>query len=727
MVAFDRLTNDLGQSCLKLNGELVVTPQSYKDGFRFHIEIPSAAKFFRLGFAEYVLVSLFDGRTSFSHAFALASQKLGEDSLSEQQAKQTVYWMIENGIAQFTDDQSAIDPLRAEKKQASLLQKLNPFWLKIPLGDAHQYIGTLEPWFRKCFTASAFLFYLILTSIAGMTLLYHWDEFVESANSIFMPTNWIWLAITWVLLKVIHELAHGLACHTLGGRVRESGIIFILFAPMAYVDVTSSWRFVSRWKRIIVAVAGIFAELVVASICFLCWCFSDSPTLKMHLFNVILMASVSTILFNANPLMRFDGYYILSDLLRLPNLYENGTKAFRQLMKRIFYGETKSDACLELDRHPGLILTYGFAATIWKLVVCFGLGLAASLMFGGFGILIACLGISSWFGKPAWELIKDVKKRFYAKPETLVRGGLLTAILAVVTMASWFLIPNPLHHRTPCIVSFQDSTQVRALTAGFIREVFVADGELVEEGQPLARLDNMELAAEILQLEAKLSKQAAQERLAIDDASHAGAQVARRQQRATRKILEEKRKQQKELIVLAPVAGRVIARNISQRPGTFIERGSEFLTIGNERCKEIVLSIGEGAAVDRDQLVGSKIRIEIGSRPGFLAKIKRMDPQASHAVTHEALIAPNGGVLPVSEAGAQPESESRYELLEPRFRAIAEIESDVAGNLFSGERGYATLEKSELTLGQSLFLAASRWFERKIKEASKLARSGTTS
>ena len=172
--------------------------------------------------------------------------------------------------------------------------------------------------------------------MAGLfTALANWSE-LFGGYQVFASGNWIWLLVSWVLLKFVHEFAHGIVCKYFGGQVRETGLIFILFAPLAFVDVTSSWRFANRWKRIAVASAGIFVELLIASACVFALLYTQSAVVKDILTNTILMAGLTTLLFNANPLMRFDGYFVLADLLKIPNLYENGSRAFRQEMGWLF-------------------------------------------------------------------------------------------------------------------------------------------------------------------------------------------------------------------------------------------------------------------------------------------------------------------------------------------------------------------------------------------------------
>ena len=167
---------------------------------------------------------------------------------------------------------------------------------------------------------------MVVVCLGAVGVLYvDWQRFSAGSAGILAPGNWWSLAAAWFVLKLGHEISHAAVCKKYGGTVREMGLIFILFAPVAYVDVTSCWRFSSKWHRIHTAAAGMYAELFLAALAVFGWS-AESAVVQHLLHNVVFMASLTTILFNANPLMRFDGYYLLTDLVDVPNLYSQGTQ-----------------------------------------------------------------------------------------------------------------------------------------------------------------------------------------------------------------------------------------------------------------------------------------------------------------------------------------------------------------------------------------------------------------
>ena len=720
VIAYDRLTDELQRSCVRLTDELIFSPQRYGDETFFHIEIPSSSAFFRIGYVEYVFVSQLDGNTTLATALAVTAQSQGANSLNEQQATQIVSWLLENGMANFADADISVDAKQLKQQKTTWIQQFNPFWIKIPLGNPSQLLDSALPFFRWMFHPVAIIACLLIIIAGIATANSNWEAFSNSFN-LFSQYNWIWMLASWVVLKIVHEMAHGLACRFHGGEVSETGAVFILLAPMAYVDVTSSWRFSSRWKRIVVAGAGMYIELIIASFCIFGWLATNSEIAKQLLFNVFFMAGVSTVLFNANPLMKFDGYFILSDLLKIPNLYTNGSTRFRQQAAWLFYGQQPEKSGVEIRNHRHLISVYGWLASAWKVLICVTLSITASAMFGGFGVLLAAFGMIGWVAKPSIEIFKDFENRRNSKPHSVVRAALIVASFASILTASWFFIPNPFAVRTPCLVDFEYASKVRANAPGFVETIYVENGQFVDAGQPLLTLRNMELVATVAESKARLEKEKTQERVALDKQEPADAQIARRNQEATKKLLAERTAELKQLTLTAPTSGRVVALHLEQMIGRYITKGEIVLSIGNDNNKEIVISIAPGDVRSSEELIGKTVPIEIGSRRKRLARIERIAPRASTQVGHPCLIAANGGPIAVKENEDFDKetdgSAERYKYCDPRFHAIAKLDASAAQILQSGETGFAVLNSNNQTLGKWLVSSTYNWLQDQLQLA----------
>ena len=241
--------------------------------------------------------------------------------------------------------------------------------------------------------------------------------------------------------------------------MREAGLVLILFAPAAYVDVTSCWRFPSKWQRILVAAAGMYAELVIAGVAAIVWRQCDSAVIQHTLFNIILMASVSTLVFNANPLMRFDGYYLLADLLEIPNLSAEGTAAVQRMAKRLFWGISDASR-VQVGWRGAVIRIYGVSAACWRVVVSASLITASVWLWHGAGVLLGVLGITAWFGLPLLNLVASVIDNTLKRHRCYCASG-VAVVLTCLLLGLFVWMPWPGTIAAPAIVEYTDLSIVR--------------------------------------------------------------------------------------------------------------------------------------------------------------------------------------------------------------------------------------------------------------------------
>lgn len=720
--AYDPLTEESRRACFRLHGQAKVRSQLYGNQTYFHIEIPSLSKYIRLGYREYVFLSLLDGNTTIAHALAESSRALRSDALSEDQADQLVDWLLQQGVILAVDsiDEDQPDASSPDSSAGLLkwLQQCNPFWMKLPLtrlvGDPNRFLDACLPSFQWCFRPIGLMLMGLLITIGALLAAVHWTDLSQETTRVLVVNNWFGLIATWIILKLIHEFAHAMCCRQLGGDVREAGIVFILLAPMAYVDVTSSWALASRWKRMLVASAGMLVELCVASVALLFWFQVDSPDLRNMLINVMVTASISTVLFNANPLMRFDGYYLLSDLLKIPNLYESGTNSVRQTFAWIMYGRRSADGCMEIRKRWIVVGCYGWLATAWKLFIGFSLTIAASVMLGGWGILLAVFGLVSWYGYPIFNAGKGFYRRCLHRRHEAMRSAIVgLAGIALVTVALGYL-PNPIPAHIPCVVDYEPLTKVRARSAGFIESVYVNNGEQVRRGDLLIRLENRELESRIYEAQAELELFRVQERIALDRNEPASVQMAIQDQAAARAKLNELRQEQESLGIFAPNDGVVIAPELNNRLGGYVDAGEILLTVGNDSSKEIVLSIATSDSRQLEHRTTDMLAIRLGCSGRKLATISRLDPRASTSLPHPSLGATYGGALAIKNG-----HDDKPELIKPRFVARAKMSDRLARSVKVGETGIAFLGRSQ-SLGAWLWLGTQEWIKEQWRFAKEM-------
>ena len=459
--------------------------------------------------------------------------------------------------------------------------------------------------------------------------------------------------------------------------------------------------------------AGIYIELLVAATAALVWQYVESKFASHMLYNLIVMASISTILFNANPLMRFDGYFILSDLLEIPNLYAEGNKNVHRQINGFLFGSNASSHQIR-GAQRWWVGCYGWAAAGWRIMVCVSLAIAASVLFHGAGAALAILAGVSWFGKPAWQFARGLATRYRSSPTQVWRAVSLSALTVGIVGCAVFKIPSPATVSAPGIVEFQNVQNLRSLTGGFVKEVLVIDGQYVDAGQGLLRLENPEvstlyhdLCLEIKQTEVKLQA-------AVDRHETAEAQVAQRQITALAEQLSEARYRFESLDVRAPVSGKIIGRSLDQLLGAYLPEGEPMLSIGNENSKELVVSVDQSHFDSVAPLAGQPVHIRTGSQASMKGVLVRVEPRASTRLIHPALSANQGGPLEVIPAAERDSGQGdEFELAEPCFRAVVSIPADCATTIFSGQRTIAMFGYRGESIGITFYRTIRDWIRTK--------------
>jgi putative peptide zinc metalloprotease protein len=723
----DIATVELSRTRIRLRDDLRWMPQHYSGEVFYHLEVIGTSEYFRVGYEEYVFLSLLDGHTSFAEALAVSSQILREKALSKDRASVLYSWLMANGLGLLVNHDAAtsadsVAAVRGTKPGSS--KSFNPLWIRLPIGQPGRLVEAAAPVLGWLFAPTAMIASLLVLILGGTLLWHHREQFAPGMDHVFSGSNWMWMLVAWIGLKAIHELGHGLVCHRYGGVVREAGLVLAIFTPMAYIDASCSWSFRSRWQRIHVAIAGIYVELIVAAICIMVWTQATSPVVRQQLYNVILMASIATILFNLNPLMKFDGYYVLSDLLQIPNLATLSREAVQRLIGRFVFGEMAKIPDMTGRRYR-ILVTYGIAAWIWRCLVAVSLMVAASALFHGAGIALTLLGAAVWFGRPLLQGLRSVRRMSVQDPQRLVRASIVTTVLALVIAGLVTGVPAPIMTTAPGIVSFHEGQVIRAQTSGFVDVVHVQDGQEVRQGDLLISLRNAEVTAQYHALQHQLAAEDLRVQTASREHDHEALNVAEGNRKSLRRQLAECQRQQEELEIRAARDGRVIGRRLSELRGIYAESGMELMTLGYEHEKDVQISVQQRDLQTAHALIGRPVRVRIGTHRVVSGTLVKLNPRVSRSVPHPAMAAVNGGLLAVEDVSrtenGTDRTPDRLRLVDYRFVATIQLNSEDSLRFRSGERGLASLGISGSSIGKYVWQSARDWLSTQLERA----RSGT--
>ena len=690
-------TRDLVHERVRLCDDVRVWPVRERGETVYRLEIPSLHRFFRVGAAEYVLISLLDGQTSLPQACGLAAARLKARAPTAAEAEAIVRWLLSNDLAylvsQRPPDRGHLTSPRQDSfargrgmlgRERGWLRRLNPFWMKVKLPAGERWLQSTANILRPLLSPVAVAIGVGIISLALIQFMRHGDSFLDSSREVLHYSNLIPLFATWVGLKLIHELGHAIACARNRSEVQEVGIVFVLFAPLAYVDVSSCWRLSSRWSRIGVSAAGMYVELVLAALAFLGWTQAHSPVVKDLLYNIVVAASFSTLLFNANPLMRFDGYFILADLVEIPNLYSEGVAATKRLAKRFLFGISDELSQLVGWRHV-FVHGYGVAALLWRIVICVSLVITASVMFSGGGVLIAVVGVCCWFLPIAKKCLEFVSGVGRFEPLRMIRGLLLGAAMTLLGFAFIFGYPISSSIRLPAIVHFKADSVVRCQAPGFVKSVHVADGDWVESGTLLLAVENLELMSQIDQLQ--VQRHEIEQRIDVATDGHEPAKrfVLEQAYEALGKRLATLQRQASHLRVVAPHSGVIVGRHLSSLVGTYLNEGETILVVDGVDGKEVFALVEQSLVDDVRGQVQMPVEIRTAAFELTPGTLERVEPKAENLLLHPALAANNGGALAVREDSESQET-TKLRLVEPYFQARIQVTPSVSKQLHAGMR-----------------------------------------
>ena len=690
------------------------------------VEDPVRSKHYRIGLAEYRFIAKVNGERSNadilellrSEAGAQQGQQQPSSDLREDQIVQVANWLLAMNLVTVnqTDNALRLNAMAQQLERAKMMSWLNPISIKLSLFNPNRLLKSIQPATEWLFSSWFFVLWVMTGAYSLACLANNWQQVYASSANVLSSGSWFWLLITWFVLKVVHESAHGVACRKYGGEVPEFGVVFILFAPMAFVNVTSMWRFVNRWQRMVVSAAGMYIELLVAFIAVIVWSQTDGVVASIA-FSIMVMSSVTTILFNANPLMRFDGYFLLSDLLAIPNLYSKGGQWFSQATKQLFFGIPKHIQFQANESVP--VAIYGVLAFIWRILIGLGLVIAASVLLQGAGLVLSGIGVVTWFAIPIFRqlvLLADANAQFKINK---IRTAVSVACLIGFVVAGVCVFRAPATKSAPAIVQFHNESIVRADASGFVTAIHVVEGQTVTKGDLLLELENPELANELVELTRLRDEAKIQSRIHQQQRNQAMMQAeTQRVYRLTDQIVE-KQSAAKGLQVLATDDGVIVQRQLANRLGSFVERGDELLTVAKLDSKEVVVSVDQSEYDATVWSTGKQLRLMFPGKAVVNATLVSINPRASQQPTFPSLTATRGGSLPVRSLAKGPsrDNEFNFELLSPRFDVTVSLPGDFGDQVLAGQRGCAYFESTEQSLASYLYLAACHWLESKIEMA----------
>lgn len=497
---------------IKVRSDLTARRQFYLGRSYWVLKEPIGSKYYRFQEEEYAILQKFDGRHSLDDIKEEFEDEFPPQKITLEELQNFLGQLHQSGLIVAATPHQGVELLkrRKKRKRQELFQKFtNILAIKFKGFDPDVILSTLYPFVRWFFHPFTVVCCLIFCLTAAALVLVNFDTFrskLPEFHSFFSPLNLLLMSVTLGATKVLHEFGHGLTAKHFKGECHEMGLMFLVLTPCLYVNVSDSWLLPNKWHRMAIGVAGVYVECVLASFCTFLWWFSEPGLLNHLALNIMFVSSVSTIVFNINPLLRYDGYYILADYLEIPNLRQKATKILARKCQQWLLGmEVQEDPFLP-QRNQILFALFTVASFFYRWVVMISILFFIYHVFEPYGIqilgqMIAVMSIVSMFGMPIYKVgkffwvpgrIYKVKKwRFYLS---------LSVFLGIVAFLCFYPLPYTVLAPTIIELRATDSSQVYVpdIKGGCrLVQLNVVPGQRVQQGEELGKLENLSLLSEV--------------------------------------------------------------------------------------------------------------------------------------------------------------------------------------------------------------------------------------
>ncbi|MBA3481423.1 MAG: biotin/lipoyl-binding protein [Pirellulales bacterium] len=716
---------------IRARPDLKARKQRYQGRTYWVVKDPVGLQYFRFEEEEFAILQMLDGQSSLDEIAERFEAEFPPQTIRVEELQNFIGMLHRSGLV-LSDAPGQgwqLKERRDEKKRKELWGALsNVLAFRMRGFDPERFLNWLYPYVRWFFTPLATTAALMLASAALTLVIVQFDVFqsrLPSFNSFFSAQNWLALAITLTATKILHEFGHGMSCKHFGGECHEMGVMFLVLTPCLYCNVSDSWMLPNRWHRAAIGAAGMYVEVVLASICTFIWWFSEPGPLNYFCLNVMFVSSVSTVLFNANPLLRYDGYYILSDILEIPNLRQKANSILHRKLGKWCLGLEEPEDPFLPKRHQMLFALYTVASFLYRWVVLFSILYFLNKVFEPYGLKVLgqAIALASIYGmifmpaKAVWKFFK-VPGRWSKVKRVRMYVSLL---LLASALGALFFIPYPLRIWAPFELQPHGAESVYVEVPGQLMELGVKAGQTVKKGDLIARLENIDLKLQIAELEGERDTYRVQveslEKMQFKKSGDAVAQidVYRERLAGVEARLREKEADLARLRIVAPRDGVVIPPpRTPERPteddaelptwtGTPLDEKNLGATLSPQGQQNLLCQIGDPnewdamLVIDLDDVgllrKGQEVKLMF-EESAYHVYVSKIEEPGSDVLQQAPprLASTNGGPL-----AAQPNQDGTLRPLNTSYQAIARLDNP-NGMLRNGLIGRARIEAQPRTL-----------------------------
>lgn len=655
---------------VRLRGHTEIHRHLYGGAVWYVLQDKVTGQYHRFSVEAYQFIGMMDGNKTIDEIWEAVCLRLGDDMPTQDEIILLLSKLFQANVLQ-SDKLPDIDQLHsrhtAQVKKRFWQQIKTPLGIRIPLVDPDKFLERTMPLVRPLFGPFGICLWLVVV-IYGLTLVaVNWSGLVSnSSDQVLSLENVLLTFLVYPVVKIIHEFGHAYAVKRWGGEVHEIGLMFLVFFPVPYVDASAASAFPNKYHRMLVGAAGIIVEVFIAALAMIIWSLAEPVAMRAVAYNVMLIAGVSTVLFNGNPLLKFDAYYVLADYLEIPNFATRANQYFIFFCKRHLFGVVGLTPVAPSNREAGWMFIYSVSAYIYRLVVMFAIALFITtkyLFVGGVlamwtlynGILLPLLKIL--WAPFADEQIRDRRK------QVLVTVSSIAAVIFVLIA----VIPVPYATQVEGVLRPVENNHLRPEVGGFVKRVVVESGSRVKKGQLLIELEDPAINAQVKLLAAQVKEAQAKYQSQLRDrtASEINRELLLFRQREYARALEL----QSAMQVKSPLDGEFILQNAVNLPGRFLARGDLIgYVVEFKNLTATVLVREDEIDAVRSNTEQVQVRLVSDLSNVYPASIQRIFPASSKDVPSEILGTNAGGRI-----SFDPDQREKLQSFRSHFHLLLEL------------------------------------------------------
>jgi putative peptide zinc metalloprotease protein len=696
----------------RLRNHIKIHRHDYRGKIWFILQDIAAGRSHRLTPASYHFLGLMDGSRTVDELWQATGAQGGEDAPTQDEVIRLLGQLhaADALICDVPPDgQELFRRYQRHERQKWKKRLWTPLAVRIPLWDPESFLDKSQKLVTPIFSRFGALLWLVIVSTGIVLAGIHWDELTKNVvDRVLTPENLFVLWLVYPVVKAFHELGHAYAVKHYGGEVHEIGIMFLVLVPVPYVDASAAWGFRAKRQRMLVGAIGILTELFLGAVAMIVWVNVEPGPVHAVAYNVMLISGVSTILFNGNPLLRFDGYYVLADAIEIPNLGNRSNKYLGYLIQKYLFGVKDAESGAESMGERLWFFFYGIAAFLYRMLIMFTIILYIGGKFFIVGVLLAIWGVATQIMVPIGKNLSFL----FTSPrirEQRGRAVVMSVVLLGLIVVALFVVPAPSWTRAEGVVWPSEKSRVRAGVDGFVAGYLADENSRVSQNQEILRMEDPLLDARLDVLKSRL-KELNSQLMAAQVNDRVQTAVIREEIAVVSSDLKRAREQSDELVIKSPRDGLLVVPKAQDLPGQFLRKGElvGYVLEPAEQISARVVVSQDDIGLVRDKTKHVEVMAAQWGSGAFPVSNWRQVPGGTDQLPTAALGTAGGGDFTID-----PTDNNGRTTLERVF----EIEIDLpveAGSNFLGQRVYVRFDHGFEPIGMQMYRALRQVFLRRF-------------